>query len=155
MANTTKYNSTQNRMLVSIVRKIKSRKWLHLLLAVIFLTAVTFSIGCGGDPPVAPEYEMLAWEFLDEFNRNPVEFETRYKNKWISIIGQILTIGEVNEVPVLDIGLDDNIYSIYAFFETNSSMLKNLSEDEIVRVVGRYSGQGFFNLQLHDCYLMD
>ena len=131
--------------------------WPGLIIPVVFvlLLAVPFLSGCNNQAAVTPDYEMLAWEFLDEFNDNPVEFETKYKDRWISIIGQIITIGEVNEVPILDIGSKDDIYSIYAFFETNSSKLKGLSEDEIVRVVGKYTGQGFYNLQLHDCYLIE
>ena len=147
-----------------LLRKIKlpletaQKVWLCLGVSAVCLLLVSVPLftGCGNETTASPDYEMMAAEFLDEFNENSVEFEKTYQGKRISIIGQILIIGEVDKVPILDIGSGfEDLYSIYAFFESNSSKLNNLTEGQYVRVIGVYTGQGFYSLQLHNCDLLE
>lgn len=93
-------------------------------------------------------------QFILEFSSNELAFNAKYLNHIVRLTGKIQSIGSSGGIPRINFNADGfEVYSVYAFFETNSSALMSLSKGQTVTVQGTYTGTGFATLDVHNCTL--
>ena len=88
---------------------------------------------------ILPRYECTTTQLLEDYSRNELAAELKYKGKIVRISGPILDIGRLdNGRPYISLGSEDSSRSVVCSFSNqDTETLSSLSKREMVVVKGR------------------
>ena len=129
----------------------------------------TTTVGGGEPPEASPSPEQTeeqievitvsAEQLYADYIENAVNADNLYKDKIISVTGEITDIGQdiITHDPCvsLDSGTSYSLYPIQCFFSSASDDLAGLRDGDVVTITGECTGYNIAYVQLADCSLQN
>ncbi|MDR0304846.1 MAG: OB-fold putative lipoprotein [Chitinispirillales bacterium] len=133
-----------------------------VLMCFVTIIAILFVVGCFEDDAdnvaksqISSAYELTAAELYSEYSKNKKAADEKYKKKWMTISGEVVSTSNSLGMKNATLGAGSNGDDVVEIYFRDKDEFATIKKEQHITIIGRCDGKGITGIEINGAYFTE